>query len=139
MSANNKFYFSLLFCIALSLIELAAQAVAQVSDQPAAGYGMTSGRFVASSAALLGLAGVVIGVLALVCPAGRFGTASGRLAAILTLAAGLISTAVGGLIVATAGGFGTGGGRAGAIVAVVLGLVAIVLGGLALSRSRPTG
>jgi hypothetical protein len=79
---------------------------------------------------------VVIGVMALIRPSGRFGTASGRLGAFIALAAGLISSVVGGIKAATSSGIGTGGGRAGAIVAVVLGLIAIVLGWLALSRSR---
>src|SRR5688572_22333627 len=99
MSANNKFHFSLPFCIVLCLISLAAPAAAQVSDPPAAGYGMTSGRLVASSAAVVGLVGVVIGVLALLRPNGFFGTATGRLGGILSLAAGLIGTAVGAWIV----------------------------------------
>jgi hypothetical protein len=135
MSKNNKFHFPLLFRIVLSLIVLAAQ----VSAQPTAGsYGMTSGRLVASTSAILALIGVVIGVLALVRPSGRFGTASGRLGAIAALAGGLIGTLLGGWITLTAGGIGTGGGLAGAIVALVLGLIAIILGGLALSRSRRT-
>ncbi|KAM3094942.1 DUF6223 family protein [Phormidesmis sp. 146-12] len=128
---------------AASFILTIASAHAQ-PDQPnpatASSYGMTPGRLVASSAAVLGLVGVVIGGLALVRPAGRFGTASGRLGVIVALAAGLISMAVGGLVVATSpGGFGTGGGLAGAIVAVVLGLIATAVGGLALARSRRTG
>ncbi len=140
MSANNKFHFSLLFYTVLGLMALAAPAAAQVSDQSSAGYGMTSGRLLATSAAVLALIGVVIGVLALVRPAGIFGTASGRLGAIIAFATGLVGTALGGLAVATSGGrIGTGGGLAGAIVAVMLGLIAIALGGLALSRSRRTG
>lgn len=136
MSENNKFYLSLLFCIVLSLTALAAQ----VSAQPTAGsYGMTSGRLVASTSAVLALIGVVIGVLALVRPSGRFGTASGRLGATAALAGGLIGTILGGWVAATAGGIGTGGGLAGAIVALVLGLIALALGGLALARSRRTG
>jgi len=140
MSANNKFYFSRPLYFVASLIALAAPAAAQVSDQSPVGYGMTSGRLLATSAAVLALVGVVIGVLALVRPAGIFGIASGRLGAIVALAAGLVGMALGGLAVATSGGrIGTGGGLAGAIVAVVLGLIAIALGGLALSRSRRTG
>lgn len=140
MSVNNKFCFSLVFCIVLSLIALAAPAAAQVSAQPTpAGYGMTSGRLVASTSAVLALIGVIVGVLALVRPAGFFGTASGRLGAIVALVGGLIGTVVGGLKAATASGIGTGGGLAGAIVAVVVGLIALALGGLALARSRRTG
>lgn len=140
MSANNKFYISPLFRIVLGLIALAAPAIALGQTQPTpVGYGMTSGRFVATSAAVLALIGVIIGVLALVRPAGLFGIASGRLGAIVALAGGLIGVALGGLAVATSGGrIGTGGGLAGAIVALVLGLIALALGGLALSRSRRT-
>jgi hypothetical protein len=139
MSVNNKFYFSLLFCIVLSLTALAAPTAAQVSAQPTpVGYGMTSGRLVASTSAVLALIGVIIGVLALVRPNGLFGTASGRLGAFVALAGGLIGTALGGLTAATAGGIGTGGGLAGAVIALVLGLIALALGGLALTRSRRT-
>lgn len=120
----------------LGLMVFAASTVAQVSDQPPVGYGMTPGRFVATASALIALIGVVVGVLALFRPAGIFGTASGRLGAIIAVAGGLIGVIVGGVKAATSSGIGTGGGLAGAVVAVVLGLVALVLGGLALSRSR---
>ena len=133
MWINNKRNFSLLVYFVSSLIALAVPAAAQASGQTAVGYGMTSGRFMASSAAVIGLVGAVIGSLALCRPAGRFGT--GTLGVIIAFAAGVFSVCVGGYIAATAGGFGTGGGRAGAIVAVVLGLRAIVLGGIALLRS----
>ena len=135
MFVNNKF----LFCLVWGLVVLAAPTIAQVSAQPSpVGYGMTSGRFVATGSAVLSVIGVVIGALALLRPAGRFGTTSGSLGAVVALVAGLVGTAVGGWIVATAGGFGTGGGRAGGIVALVLGLIALALGGLALARSRRT-
>jgi hypothetical protein len=133
MWVNNKRNFSLLVYFVSSLIALTVPAAAQASGQPAVGFGMTSGRFMASSSAVIGLVGAVIGSLALWRPAGRFGR--GRLGVIIALAAGVVSVCVGGYIVATAGGFGTGGGRAGAIVAVVLGLLAIVLGGIAFVRS----
>lgn len=108
-------------------------AIVSVQPAAAADYGMTPGRLKASTAALLGLIGVVIGGLTLARPA-----ASGRLGAAAALAAGLIGMALGGFVVATApGGVGTGNGLAGAIVALVLGLIALVLGGLALARSRP--
>ena len=139
MSVNDKSYFSLSFCIAFIFIAFVVPTAADVAVQPTpVGYGMTSGRLVASSSALLGLIGVVIGALALFRPAGRFGTASGSLGAIVALAAGLIAAAVGGLKAATSTGIGTGVGLAGAVVAVVLGLIAIALGTLALSRSRRT-
>jgi len=141
MSENNKFYFSLLFCMVLGLLLFVAPTFASVLFQtPAPGsYGMTSGRLVASTSAVLALIGVVIGALALVRPNGRFGTGSGTLGAVVALAGGVIGTIVGGLVAATAGGIGTGGGLAGAIVAVVLGLIALLLGVFALSRARRTG
>lgn len=138
MSVNHKFYLSLLFGISLGLIALAAPVAAYAQPADPTSYGMTSGRLVASLAAVVGLIGVVIGLLSLFRPASRFGTASGPLGALLALGAGLIAAVVGGLKVVTASGIGTGGGLAGAIVAVVLGLIAIVLGGLALARSRRT-
>jgi hypothetical protein len=137
--------------VALIFIALAAAAlfgglvyavlVAARVSAPAATtvYGMTSGRLWATTAAMLALIGVVIGVLALARPFGRFGTASGRLGAIVALVAGLIATVNGGLNLAIArGGPGTGNGVVGGAVAVVLGLIATVLGGLALVRSGRT-
>jgi hypothetical protein len=138
MSKNNKSFFSLLFCIILCLAAYIVPVSAQANTAPG-NYGMTRGRFVASTSALLALIGVVIGVLALVRPSGLFGTASGRLGAIAALAGGLTGIVLGGWIVATAGGIGTGGGLAGGIVALVLGLIALILGGLAFSRFRRNG
>ncbi|WP_327000215.1 DUF6223 family protein [Dactylosporangium sp. NBC_01737] len=100
----------------------------------AAGYELGSGRLVPTVAAVIGLAGVVIGGLAL--------ARSARGAAVQTLAvaalvAGLISAVVGGLHAANAGGgVGTGNGLAGAVVAVVLGLVAVALALVAMARAR---
>jgi hypothetical protein len=97
-------------------------------------YGLTPRRLWATTAAALGLAGVVIGILALVRPSGRLGT-SGRLGAIVALVAGLIAVVNGGLNVAIAhGGPGTGNGVVGGAAAFVLGLIAVALGGLALTR-----
>lgn len=109
MSVNNRFYFSLLLLIGLGLAVFAAPTLAQVSVEPTdpRSYGMTSGRLVATLAAVVALIGIVIGGLALARPAGRFGAAFWRFGAI---AAGLIGAVVGGLRVATAGGLGTGGG-----------------------------
>jgi hypothetical protein len=101
-------------------------------------FAMSSGRLGATAAALLGLAGVIVGGLALARSRGRSGSA--RRGAMLALAAGLIGIAVGGVVVVTAdGGVGTGNGLGGAYVAVVVGLIATVLGGLAAARSRRTG
>ncbi|GAA1370802.1 DUF6223 family protein [Catellatospora chokoriensis] len=121
---------------------IAAPAAAHPSAQPAAAnvYTMSAGRLGASAAALLGLAGLIIGGLALARPTGRFGTRTGRLGAAMALAGGLLSIALGGLVAATAdGGVGTGNGLGGAYVALVVGLIAVILGGLAMARSRRTG
>ena len=101
-------------------------------------YGLTPWRLWATTTAVLALVGVVIGGLALVRPASRFGTASGR--AIVALVAGLIAVVNGGLNLTIAtGGPGTGNGVVGGAGALVLGLIAMALGGLALARSRRTG
>ena len=140
MSENNKFYFSLSFFILLSLTALAVPAVANAQPVSPSSYGMTTGRLMASTAAVLGLIGVVIGGLALARPNSRFGTASGQLGAIVALAMGLIGITLGGIVLATAnGGIGTGNGVAGAIVALVLGLIGVIIGGMALPRTRRTG
>lgn len=121
---------------------LATPAAAQASAQPMAASVTTlsAGRVGSSSAALVALAGVFIGVLALTRPAGRVSTALRGRGGILALVAGVIGVGVGGLVVATAdGGLGTGNGLGGGIVAMALGVVAIVLGGFAVSRSRRAG
>jgi hypothetical protein len=116
-----------------------AVLVAAHVSEPAATtvYGLTPRRLWATTAAVLGLVGVVIGGLALARPSGRFGTASGRRGTIVALVAGLIAVVNGGLNLAiTKGGPGTGNGVVGGAVALVLGLIAMALGGLALARSR---
>jgi hypothetical protein len=113
---------------------LAAPPASHVS---AAGYELGSGRLVPSVAAVVGLASVVIGVLAL---ARSGGGRSGRARVVLALAAGLISAVVGGLHAANAaGGLGTGNGLAGAVIAVALGLIGMAVAVLALARSRRSG
>jgi hypothetical protein len=103
-------------------------------------YALTPGRLVASVAALLALAGVVIGGLALARPTSRIGTGSGGLGATIALAAGLIGMVTGGLVVALAkGGPGTGYGIVGGYAALAVGLIATLLGWFALTRSRRTG
>ena len=93
--------------------------------------GLGSGRLVPTVAAVVGLAGVIVGAIAL----GR--NSNGRGGAIAAGVAGLISLIVGGLHAAiSAGGFGTGNGLAGAIVAIVLGLIGVVLAALAVTRGR---
>ena len=88
---------------------------------------------------MLALVGVVIGGLALARPASRFGTATGRLGAIVALVAGLLAVVNGGLNVAIAnGGPGTGNGVVGGSAAFVLALISLALSGLALARCRRT-
>jgi hypothetical protein len=122
-------------------VALAAPAAAQVSDQPPAVsvYTITPERIAASTAAVVGLIGAVIGGLALVRSAGRIGTGNVRRGAVVALVMGPIGLVIGGLVVATAdGGLGTGNGIAGGIVAMMVGLIGMALGGLALARSRRT-
>ena len=116
-----------------------AVLVAAHVSEPAATtvYGLTPRRLWATTVAIVAVAGVVIGWLALARPASRFGTASGRLGAIVALAAGLIAAINGALNVAIAtGGPGTGNGVVGGAAAFVLGLIALALGWLALARCR---
>ncbi|WP_307799925.1 DUF6223 family protein [Micromonospora antibiotica] len=99
---------------------------------------MSAGRLGATLAALLGLAGLVVGALALGRPTARLG--GGRRGAVLALAAGVAGMALGGLVVTTSdSGIGTGNGRGGGYLALVLGLLAVGLGVLALTRSRRAG
>lgn len=101
-------------------------------------YGMTPRRLWATTVAAVGLAGVVIGSVALVRTASSLGT-SGRLGAIVALVAGIVAAVNGGLNLAIAhGGPGTGNGVIGGAAALVLGTIAVALGGLALTRRRRT-
>ncbi|MEV1247431.1 DUF6223 family protein [Nonomuraea sp. NPDC050022] len=121
----------------MSLRNSLAAAAAPVLVQPVDAYTLTAGRLWSAVAALLGLAGVVIGGLALARSAGRIGTGNGRRGAIVALPAGLVCTVIGGLVVAAAdGGPGTGYGIVGGYVDLVVGPIAMVLGGLVLARSR---
>jgi hypothetical protein len=123
----------------LGVFVSAAPAAAQTAAQPSAAsvYTMSAGRLTATSAAVLGLIGMVVGGLALARPHGRFGTARGRLGANVALAAGLIAMVLGGVVAATSdGSLGTGNGLGGAIVALIMGLTAMVLGGRAIARLR---
>ncbi|MET8909030.1 DUF6223 family protein [Micromonospora sp. NPDC004551] len=102
---------------------------------------MTTGRLLGSVAALVALAGVVVGGLALARSAGRIGNGNGngRRGALVALVAGLTGMVLGGVVVAAAeGGPGTGYGIVGGFLALAIGLVATVLGWLALGRSRRT-
>ncbi|MBT2541800.1 hypothetical protein J7E99_14070 [Streptomyces sp. ISL-44] len=120
---------------------LAAPAAGHASVQPvpiaASVTDFSLGRLGATTGGLLGLAAVVIAVLALTRPAGRLGMANGSLGATAAVVAGLVALSLGGLVAATAnGGLGTGNGLGGAYVALLLGLIGTALGGRALARSR---
>jgi hypothetical protein len=122
-------------------MSLGSVLAAHVSVQQAAvsAYTMSPGRLGAMVAALLGLAGVIIGGLALARSTGRLRTGPGRRGATAAQVMGLIGIALGGLVVVTAdGGLGTGNGLGGGIVALVMGLIGVVVGRLALARSRST-
>lgn len=111
--------------------------VAAHVSEPAATtvYGLTPRRLWATTVAVLALVSVVIGGLALVRPAGRFGSAS--VGPIVALVVGLVAAVNGGLNVVVAdGGPGTGNGVVGGAAALVLGLIGIVVAGLALARRR---
>jgi hypothetical protein len=111
----------------MSIHLLAAHDLAQPATSA---YTLTAGRSWSLVAALLGLVGVVLGVLALT----RAGT--GRRRAVVASATGLVGAVIGVLVVAAAkGGPGTGYGIVGGYLALVVGLVALLLGGLALARS----
>jgi hypothetical protein len=120
---------------------LAAPAAAHVLvPDPVSAYALTAGRLWSLVAALLGLAGVVVGGLALARSTGRIGTGTGRRGAIVALMAGLAGVVIGGLVVAAAeGGPGTGYGIVGGYVALGAGLIAMALGGLTLVRFRRAG
>lgn len=101
-------------------------------DLAATTYGLTAGRFWSLVAAFVGIAGVVIGGLAL-ARYRRFG----RRSHITAVTAGVVGMAVGGAVVAAAkGGPGTGYGIVGGYAALVVGFVAVALGVLAVIRSR---
>jgi hypothetical protein len=101
----------------------------------AAGNEVGTGRAVPSAAAVVALTSVVMGVLAVRSRR----TPGGRARAVVAVALGLISAAVGGVHAANAaGGLGTGNGLAGAVIAVFLGLIGIVIGALTLTRIRHT-
>jgi hypothetical protein len=96
-----------------------------------------SGRLGPTATALLGLAGVVLGGLALVrARRGRaVGTRLDRQGPTAALVLGALALAFGVLFLATAdAGPGTGNGVVGSGAAIVLGPIAMVLGGLARAR-----
>jgi hypothetical protein len=121
---------------ATAAFALAAPASAHPSLQ-AAGYvsGWTGARAWATSAALLGLIGVVIGAVALTrrVRSANLGQRGGKVALVL----GLIALVVGVLNLAVSdGGPGTGNGVVGGAIAIVFGLIALGLGWRGMSTSR---
>jgi hypothetical protein len=140
---KQTFVLILAALVAAALFAGLVHAVLVAADvaEPAATtvYGLTPQRLWATTLALLALAGVIIGGLALRRSAGHVDTGSGTWSATVALMAGLVAVVGGGLNLALAtGGPGTGNGVVGGAAALVLGLVAMVLGGLAISRSRRT-
>ncbi|MFI8497807.1 DUF6223 family protein [Streptomyces sp. NPDC085524] len=121
---------------------LAAPVAAHASVQPIAAdaYELTAGRLVGTVAALVALAGVVIGALALARSAGRIGNGNGKRGAFVALVTGLFGVVIGAVNLGVAdGGPGTGNGVIGGALALALGLIAVVLSRLALVRSRRAG
>jgi hypothetical protein len=101
--------------------------------------GMTPRRLWATSVAVVGLIGLVVGAWALRQSSDHDRTGKGRTGAIVALALGLIAIVNGGLNLAFAtGGPGSGNGIIGGVAALVLGLIALILGVLARRRSDPT-
>jgi len=107
---------------------------------------MGSGRLGPTASALLGLAGTVIGGLALArvrrgaTTTSGFGRTIERRGPGAAILLGMISLALGAVFLATAdGGPGTGNGVVGSIVAIALGPVAFVLGALARTRRPNVG
>ncbi|MGW4720681.1 DUF6223 family protein [Nocardia sp. NPDC004260] len=120
-------------------VSLVTPVLAHAATEPATvdAHTLTPGRLLGTAAALVALAGVVIGGLALARSAGRTGKGSGKKGAVVGLTAGLTGIILGGIVVAAAkGGPGTGYGIVGGFVALVLGLIATILGILALAHSR---
>ena len=141
MRRNFAIILALSIAIALFAGLVHAVLVAAHASEPAAitVQGITLRRIWATTSALVALAGVAVGGLAFARPAGSFGTASGPLGAVASLAAGLLAIVSGGLNLAVAnGGPGTGNGVVGGAAALVLGWIALALGGLALARRRRT-
>ncbi|GAA2211460.1 hypothetical protein GCM10009850_069200 [Nonomuraea monospora] len=119
----------------MSVLFVLDAAVAGV-HAPAGAYDLTSGRLWSLVAALVGVAGVVAGALALV----RASRRPWRTGAVAALVAGLAGAVGGGLVVVAAeGGPGTGYGIVGGYIALVVGVAAMALGWLALARLRRVG
>ncbi|MEU4649216.1 DUF6223 family protein [Nocardia fluminea] len=113
---------------ALTLV-LAAPATAATTTL-ADSYGMTTDRLVATSAAFLGLAAVIVGGWAV-------SRAASPARSFVAVGAGAVAAIVGVIGFATAdGGPGTGNGIIGAAIAIVLGVAAVALGTRAHRRAH---
>lgn len=103
--------------------------------QAVAAYELTTGRLIGSVAALLSLAGVIVGAIALARPNAK--------RAMIGLGAGLAGIAIGiGVVAMAKGGPGTGYGIVGGYAAIGIGVIAVAVSWPALTRSRrvnPTG
>lgn len=100
------------------------------------GTTLTPGRLWSAAGAVSGLAGMAVGVLAVVRSRRRIGN-GGRRGAFVSVATGLIGVVVGAWVVAAAeGGPGTGYGIVGGYVSLAVGIVAAGLGALTLMRAR---
>lgn len=138
---KRSFILILVALVAIGLFGGLVYAVLMAAhvSEPAATtvQGATPRRLWATAVAVLGLAGVLIGGLALRRASVRIGSGNGRKGAIVALVAGVIAVINGALNLAVAtGGLGSGNGVVGGAAALVLGAIATVLGGLALARSR---
>src|SRR5215208_81556 len=111
MFTRNKIHLLSPFCLLLILISFGVTAFGNSADEnsSANGYGMTPGRVQANVAAVVGLASLVIGGVALARAAGRLGTGTGRAGAIVGLVLGLVGMVLSVVHLSrSTGGFGTG-------------------------------
>jgi hypothetical protein len=96
---------------------------------------LSSGRIGAVTAALLGLAGIIISLLAF--RRQKSGVGTGRRGAFVALASAMVGILLGSYVVVTSpAGVGTGNGHGGAYVAIVVSTLAVVLATRALARAR---
>lgn len=116
----------------------AVLVTAQVSESAAATiYGPTTRRIWATTAAMLALVSVFIGVKSFRRSAGRINPRNMKIRVFAGMLLGLIAVVNAVLNLSTAkGGPGSGNGVVGAAAALVLGLIGMVLGVLALARYR---
>jgi len=113
----------------------AADIAIQQTDAPS--YALTAGRLWSVVAAVLGLIGVAIGLLARTRRLGA--TKTRQRSTALGLGTGMAGAIIGGVVVAVAdGGPGSGSGIVGGYMALLIGLLAILLGGLTLNQLHRT-